>query len=848
MSNEPVTAPRVASGAPAASLGQQDFLPLALAGWGDGWNSYVHSMAWFEGQLYCGTLRANLGKKRRKALLTGWPKWPVWPIRCSDDVFEDVDMRAQIWRTPIDNGSWELAFSSPMVTGRHGKEIARDDSYRSMVVFQGRSDSKPVLYVTPHTDFRSPGPCMLRSEDGKEFHAVSEPGIGLAGVRAFRFLVPFRGRLYTSPIGSAGEISSPNESRYPLVFECDDPAGGEWVPASTPGFGDSNNSVVFNMAAFGDFLYAVTFNHVEGFQLWKTRAEGRPPYQWSKVLDAGAYRGNLNQGVAAMCVFGDALYLGTGIQHGGYDRENRIGPAGAEVIRVFPDDSWDLLVGNGRLTMDGLKTPLSGFAPGFNNLFNGYVWQMCAHRGRLYLGTLKNPIFLRYMDRDNWRPAFREIIEALGVDETIAAEGGFDIWSSADGESWTPVTVTGFANPYNFGARNLVSTPHGLAVGTANSFGPEVAVPGSAPQEWSYELNPRGGAEVWLGDRELPPAVTRARVHGAGASAASFRLPALARGFRAPGDLDRPVDPGRFDLDRQELAECARKTDVGAVFPHVAGKIRNVFRMREEGFENVPPSGPALFVGNDPSQPRHTGIAFIVQHWVLTLHAINAATGRQPMLLIPPRHLVLPPRLPFCRRTTEQLGFVPATVHNAVQLLEMGSTLMCYPEPAPSAPVYQVGVLDHDFVRMSWIARAPVVPIAFVGSHESHIVIESHGRRALVLGPHENQSGEETMDRGKTGRTDTSTMRGELMTDYQLTVLPALQARDHVEDVEDQEQVAAFAELVRSRLQECLNREIRRRPIAQLARTLQTMYGTPPPGKGASGATALRREGGGQQP
>jgi len=57
------------------------------------------------------------------------------------------------------------------------------------------------------------------------------------------------------------------------------------------------------------------------------------------------------------------------------------------------------------------------------------------------------------------------------------------------------VTTRGFGNPYNYGARTMISTPCGLFVGTANPFGPKVAV--QLPARWMYVPNPRGGAEVW---------------------------------------------------------------------------------------------------------------------------------------------------------------------------------------------------------------------------------------------------------------------------------------------------------------------------------------------------------------
>jgi len=59
------------------------------------------------------------------------------------------------------------------------------------------------------------------------------------------------------------------------------------------------------------------------------------------------------------------------------------------------------------------------------------------------------------------------------------------------------VTRSGFGNKYNWGIRNIVSTQHGLFIGTANPFGPTVAI--RRDKRWVYVDNPRGGCEVFLG-------------------------------------------------------------------------------------------------------------------------------------------------------------------------------------------------------------------------------------------------------------------------------------------------------------------------------------------------------------
>jgi hypothetical protein len=199
-----------------------------------------------------------------------------------------------------------------------------------------------------------------------------------------------------------------------------------------------------------------------------------------------------------MCSFKDALYLGTGISNGGYDRTYKIGPAAGEVIRVYPDDSWDLVVGNPRMAGRRMVRPTSGLDPGFGNPFAGYIWSMAVHDGWLYIGTLDSLVLAQW--RDSRYMSGED--EVRVTRELARTRGGAELWRTRDGLNFSAVTLGGFGNPYNYGIRTLRSTPAGLAVGTANPFGPYVAVERSAG--WEYVRNPLGGAEVLLGAREDP--------------------------------------------------------------------------------------------------------------------------------------------------------------------------------------------------------------------------------------------------------------------------------------------------------------------------------------------------------
>lgn len=790
----------VVNPAPAGSRGlnQGDFAPLAIRGFGDPWNAYVHSMAWFEGRLYCGTFRANNCLLMRRRI--GRPSFDPCPIRCpSGDLYEALDLRAQVWRHDPESATWDLVLLSPVVKGKGGNQVPREIGYRGMAVFQGKSDRKPALYVAPFSPTISAGPVILRSEDGIDFQPTSEAGLGYDGVSSFRALVSFNGRLYTSPIGMTQNIA--NASRYPIVFESEDPACGQWRRVSEPGFGDPYNAVVFNLAVLNDCLYAGTLNPVTGFQLWKTKAEGPAPYPWRKVLEFGAYRAKFSEGVSALCSFGDALYVGASIQDGGYDRINRIGPAGAELIRVYPDDSWELVVGTPRLTPDGLKTPTSGRRSGFDDIFNGYIWRMCAHEDNLYVGTFNWAVYLRYVDRKRWPSHVRALIEEWGIERLIDCNGGFDLWRTGDGNDFTPVTLSGFGSPFNCGVRNLVSTPIGLAVGAVNPFGPEVAVQRNG--EWNYEENPRGGAEVWLGSTSLPAKMMAAPVHGAGQrqrkSRAEYCLEDIASGGdgRISNNSD-PTLPGvRLEFGYAQLRSSASRIDQASFFSEAIPRAVGLFDLESSGTENIPQAGAVLLLGNNPAVPLFSEGIFLAAHVVYTLHAIAQRRGGPARLLASPRYFEVAERSHLMVRLLDRLGFVPATEGNGTRLLELGEAVLGYPEEQPSRPPYEMHEFASHYVQMALSTGAVIVPVAFIGTHESHLLIQRGDEQILVNKQH------------------------PLEAKYRIKFLPAVRISEDAAKDQGEGTAETLARKVRAQIEAVIRMEMQDRPLASVARSLQ---------------------------
>jgi hypothetical protein len=472
-----------------------NFKRIAENGFGDGLNSYAHSMAWFQGHLYVGTSRATFAMVR---VNNPPPAMKHWPVKTPENVY-DLDRRAQIWRYEPPGGKWVQIFVSPMIVGRTGETVARDIGYRGMTVFQSPDDAEPALYVCSWSSSKGAPPLILRSTDGSTFENLLCPSWRDPTINTFRALVPFKGRLFTTPTGKTEGYGQATEStsEVAIVFETTNPQGGVWREASLHGFGDPTNLTIFELTTFNGFLYAGTVNPTDGYQVWKTRGDGSPPYNWTRVVTGGAYRGQLNEVALSMCVFNGALYIGSGIINGGYDRTRKIGPAAGEIICIYPDDTWDLVVGAPRRTPQGFKFPLSAQGPGFDDLFNGYIWRMAVHEGWLYVGTYNWSVLLPYLALEKWPRKWQKLVEWIGLENLAQAKGGFDLWRTYDGVHWAPVTRTGFDNPYNWGARTMTSTPSGLFVGTANPFGPEVAA--RTAVGWTYGPNPRGGLEVWLG-------------------------------------------------------------------------------------------------------------------------------------------------------------------------------------------------------------------------------------------------------------------------------------------------------------------------------------------------------------
>jgi hypothetical protein len=428
-------------------IAPRQFAVAATGGAGQPNAATVRSMAFFRGALYLGTSCENIpGADDAPRILRSAAPPDGWETVYESPLTEPGP-RALVPDRQIGLQLAGRDFSS-LGRRRSDRRVPRDVGYRAMCVFQARSDPEPALYVS--TMSRGGGR-LLRSQDGRNFAEVGPPGLGNPDLYSLTGLTAMGGLLFAIPAGVvSNEALDPDRPPEATVYVSDDPGTGNWRAAVSPAFGDPRNIAVSGLAAAHGYLYAGTINPHRGFQLWRTAAAGEPPYAWQPIVNDGAGSFSRNLAAAAMAEFDGALYVGSGMSGYGYDIEHDVGPASAELVRVYPDGTWDLIAGHPRFSEAGLKVPLSLLGAGFGDFYNATIPALAAHDGALYLGTRQ------------WE-AVRTL--DLGADRIV---GGYQLWASENGEDWHRVIEDGRGNPAQIDIAALASTPLGLAVGTGN--------------------------------------------------------------------------------------------------------------------------------------------------------------------------------------------------------------------------------------------------------------------------------------------------------------------------------------------------------------------------------------------
>jgi hypothetical protein len=524
---------------PTPSAGQTSplsFAPVSAHGFGDYQNSYSWSMAWFEGNLYVGTNR-DFPCVEDATLEFYYPSLAslvpiLFPthIPCPSNP-ADMDLRAQVWRYTPTTKKWKMIYQSPLIpnTQAPGKLIARDIGYRDMQQFKGPNGQQSLYIVGCTSREYTPGlppPRILRMHIAVNPHTGAreevftpvpqDPGTYLATFNAitFRATAVYNGKFYVTASPSLTGDGYLLESATPWL-------GNNSFRQVTP-----TSLLVYELNVFNNLLYIGAGDTTNGYSVSSTNCRGNPPYTLNPVVTDGAGRGAVMTSVVSMYVFNGQLYVGSA---GWY---STLLPS-CELIRINPDNSWQVVTGNPRQTNLGMLYPISGLGDGFGNPFNAHVWRMNSEAGTIYAGT----------NDDSWS------LMGTFLAPYFQYQFGFDLWASQDGASWTAATINGFGDPYDFGVRCLVPTQYGMYLGSVDyvegtqvmlGTGKNLAYQGSAnvventsgPVRGTRRTGPTTRAvPLAIGTPPTPPARLFSETYG-GAAVLSWDPVPQAAGYR----------------------------------------------------------------------------------------------------------------------------------------------------------------------------------------------------------------------------------------------------------------------------------------------------------------------------
>jgi hypothetical protein len=458
---------------------QPGFRRVATGGFGDQHNTWAWSMAWFNDKLYVGTGRETYCvTSATAALQLGIAAlYPPSIGDCTPD-YHYLPLQAEIWQYTPQSGVWAMVFQSPnslTTTDNNGNTVAtaRDIGFRGLTVvtepggvqalYAGGVTSGEMFEPADAFGTWAP-PRVLRSVDGVNWAPLpQDPGTFMGNLTA--------NGTAQYPIYS---IRSAAQLNGVLFLQVGDFPGVGRVISSTPGSnpagGDNNYQwaspptaqlPVWILESFNNYMYAGTGNPPgagpAAYGIWKTNGTGTAPYTWTSVIANGGYATGLVADYAmSLQIFSDPTGCpGVGCLYAGTDRPN-------ELVRIHPNDSWDLVIGNPRTIPAGqpgageVKAPISGIGQYFANGFTGHFWRMGVGGHGLYMGTWD------WSSDNAVQPSFAPLWNQ---------EFGTDLWRTNDGSHWQFVSKTGLGDGNNTGSRSFSSTPFGLYMGTARSIG-----------------------------------------------------------------------------------------------------------------------------------------------------------------------------------------------------------------------------------------------------------------------------------------------------------------------------------------------------------------------------------------
>jgi 1-acyl-sn-glycerol-3-phosphate acyltransferase len=259
--------------------------------------------------------------------------------------------------------------------------------------------------------------------------------------------------------------------------------------------------------------------------------------------------------------------------------------------------------------------------------------------------------------------------------------------------------------------------------------------------------------------REAQPGRARARRAAAVAAVRANARPSVAEPLRVPSTRRAPVLPtlGEIELPEPQgfldrfLGEDARRVLAAfshlvenegpydrfgfspevmrRAFPFFHALYRSWFRVRSEGHANVPDSGPAVMVSN------HAGLLPFDAAMTIIDLALHSDPPRLARAVVDRWAGTLPWINVFYARCGQVIG----TRENFTDLLDDGQLVLVYPEGVEGirktiAQRYRLQPFRVGFVEQALRSRAPIVPMAVIGSDDQAPILYDLKPLARLLG------------------------------------------------------------------------------------------------------------------
>ena len=428
---------------------------------------------------------------------------------------ESGDIRARIFRRRTSGeGDWETVYTA---------EIPLEYGYRGVIPYAAPGEALPSLYFG---SIGASGTRLLKLVPDFEPGDIPETVFQTEAEsnQSLRSLATYDGgsgeKLYMGLNVPTSAIEDHAESALQIV-ESTTPGLDAWTPvASLSDFpGARTQAGIWDMISFNGWLYAFIGSSYsgaddDGFLVFKgkpvpegTYGRNAAGWRWVPVVSSAAGAkypngaGNPSNAAASPFLYSaegkDYVYVTTfadlpsaiSLVGGGSltDVFDCLYPC--QVYRFDGDDNWEMIIGNPQDSGGVFTERLGNFGAGFFNApeavadlpavfssprelsMNQYAWRAGVYRGKLYVTTMDANVLLDYAKNiapEEQKAAVELLIEAFR--DYNPNPLGFDLYSTGDGVSFTPVTTNGFGDKYNYGGRTVKATENGIFIGTANPF------------------------------------------------------------------------------------------------------------------------------------------------------------------------------------------------------------------------------------------------------------------------------------------------------------------------------------------------------------------------------------------